>query len=55
MIGIQVSSNEEPINYQKLNNVFFSSLNQCYDIINVFIDLNCFLQVSDVAHGPLVL
>ena len=36
--GIQVCSNEEPaINSPKINDVFFSSLNQ-----RVFIDLNCF-------------
>ena len=34
---------------------FFSSLNQCYEKPYVLIDLNCFSQVSDVAHGPLVL
>ena len=31
--GIQVCSNEKPINSPKINNVFFSSLNQRYDII----------------------
>ena len=31
--GIQVCSNEEPINSPKINNVFFSFLNQRYDII----------------------
>ena len=33
MKGIQVSSNEEPINSHKDNNEFFPSLNQRYDII----------------------
>ena len=41
---------EEPFNSHKDNNVFFSSLNQRYDIIiYVLIVLN-----GDVAHGPLV-
>ena len=33
MMGIQVCLNEEPINSNKVNNVFFSSLYQRYDII----------------------
>ena len=30
---IQVRSNVEPFNSQKVDNGFFSSFNQCYDII----------------------
>ena len=33
---------------------FFSSLNQCYDIIICVYCFELFSQVSDVAHGPLV-
>ena len=54
MKGIQVCSNEEPMNSHKISNVFFS-LNQPDDNYNhVFLDLNCFSQVRDVAHWPLV-
>ena len=53
--GIQVCSNEEPINSPKINNVFFSSLNQRYDIIICAYWFELFSQVSDVAHGPLVM
>ena len=42
MKGIQVSSNEEPINYHKVNNVFFPSLNQRYDIIMCLLILTVF-------------
>ena len=52
--GIQVYSNEEPINSPKINNVFFSFLNQRYDIIICVYWFELFYQVSDVAHGPLV-
>ena len=34
--------------------VFFSSLNQRYDIIICVYYFELFSQVSDVAHGPLV-
>ena len=34
--------------------MFFSSLNQCYDMIICVYWLELFSQVSDVAHGPLV-
>ena len=53
MKGIQVSSNKEPINSHKVNNGFFSSLNQCYDIIICVYWFKLLSQVSDVAHGPL--
>ena len=43
------------INSHKVNNVIFSSLNQCYDIIICVYWFKLFSQVSDVAHGPLVL
>ena len=50
--GTQVCSNKEPLNSHKVNNgVFFYSLNQHYYIIIC----ELFPQVSDVAHGPLVL
>ena len=49
--GIQVSSNEEPINSHEVINVF--SLNQHYDIIICVYRFELFSQVSDVAHGPL--
>ena len=52
--GIQVSTNEELIKSLKINNVFFSSLNQRYDNIICVYWFELFLQVSDVAHGPLV-
>ena len=52
--GIQISLNEEPINSPIINNVFFSSLNQSYDIIICVYWFELFSQVSDVAHGPLV-
>ena len=42
--GIQVSSDEEPINSHKVYNGVFSSLNQRYDIIICVYDLNCFLR-----------
>ena len=35
--------------------VFFSSLNQRYDIIICVYLFELFSQVSDVAHGPLVI
>ena len=54
MKGIQVSSNEEPIKSHKVDNVFFSSLNQRYDIIMYDYWFELFSQVSDMAHGPLV-
>ena len=50
--GIQVCSNEEPINSQLI--MFFSSLNQHFDIIICVYWFELFSQVSDVAHGPLV-
>ena len=50
---IQVCSNEEPINSQLI--MFFSSLNQYFDIIICVYWFELFSQVSDVAHGPLVL
>ena len=52
--GIQVSSNDKTINFHKVNNVIFSSLNQCYDIIICVYWFELFSQVSDVVHGPLV-
>ena len=52
---IQVCSNEEPINSHEVNNVFSSSLNQRYDIIICVYWFELFSQVSDVAHGPLVI
>ena len=54
MKGIQVSSNEEKINSHKVNNVFFSSLYQCFYIIICVYWFELFSQVSDVALGPLV-
>ena len=54
MKEIQVSSNEEPINSHEVNNIFFSSRNQPYDIIMCVYLLELFSQVNDVAHGPLV-
>ena len=51
--GIQVSLNEEPINSHEVYG-FFSSLNQHYDIIICVNWFELFSQVSDVAHGPLV-
>ena len=53
--GIQVSSNEEKLNSHKVNNVFFSSLNQWYYIIICVYWFELFSQVRDVTHGPLVL
>ena len=52
--GIQVCSNEEPINSHEVNNVFSSSLNQRYDIIICVYWFELFSQMSDVAHGSLV-
>ena len=53
--GIHVCSNEEPFNSHKDNDGFFSSLNQCYDIIICVKWFELFYQVNYVAHGPLVL
>ena len=44
-------SNEEPIN----SHIFFSSLNQRYNMSICVYELELFSQVSDVAHGPLVI
>ena len=49
------SSNKEPINSHKVNNVVFSSIYQRYDIIICVYKFELFSQVSDVAHGPLVI
>ena len=46
-------SNEKTISYHKVY-IFFSSLNQHYDIIICVYWCELFSQVSDVAHGPLV-
>ena len=48
-------SNEELFNSQIVINGFFPSLNQCYDKIICVYWFEPFSQVSDVAHGPLVL
>ena len=60
-MGIQVISNEEPFNSHKFNNVFFlvdngffPSLNQRYNIFVCVYWFELFSQVSDVAYGPLV-
>ena len=45
--------NEEPFTYHKVNNGFFLLLISIMIIMCLLI-LNCFSQVSDVAHGPLV-
>ena len=42
------------ISYHKVN-IFFSSLNQRFDIIICVYWIELFSQVSDVAHGPLVI
>ena len=47
-------ANEKTISYHKVN-IFFSSLNQRYDIIICVNWFELFSQVSDVAHEPLVL
>ena len=52
---IQFCSNEKPINSHEVNNVFFSSLNQRYNIIICVYWFELCSQVSDVAHGPLVI
>ena len=44
--GIQDCSNKEPLNSHKVDNGFFYSLNQHYDM---FLDLNS--RMTDVAHG----
>ena len=50
--GVQVSSNEDPINSHEVKYVLFSSHNQRYDIIICVYWFELFSQVSDVAHGP---
>ena len=44
---------KKSISYHKVS-IFFSSLNQRYDIIICVYCFELFSQVSDVAHGPLV-
>ena len=51
--GIEICSNKESCNSQKEDNRFFSPY-QRYDIIVYVYLFKLFSQVSDVAHGPLV-
>ena len=51
--GIQLCSNEEPLNSHKVNNCFFLFLINIMIII-CFYWFKLFSHMSDVAHGPLV-
>ena len=55
MKGIEILFKWQPINCHKVNNGFFPSLNQHYDIILCVYWFKLLSQVNNVAHGPLVL
>ena len=54
MKGIKVCSNEDPFNSQKVDNGFFPSINQRYDIFICVYWFELFSNVSHLSHGPLV-